>query len=27
MRTHQIPMLFTVRSFHRLVEDRVAAAV
>ena len=24
LRTHQIPMLFTVRSFHRLVEDRVA---
>lgn len=27
MRTHQIPMLFTVKSFHRLVEERVAAAV
>ena len=27
MRTHQIPMLFTVQSFHRLVEERVAAAV
>lgn len=27
MRTHQIPMLFTVRSFHRLVEERVGAAV
>ena len=27
MRTHQIPMLFTVGSFHRLVEDRVGAAV
>ncbi len=27
MRTHQIPMLFTVSSFHRLVEERVATAV